>query len=139
MTETVRFGNSILLRPEEMADQGIVQEAIKELRISMGIALAEQIQDGNSYIVKLTTQQERTGYPYPGDKVFTYLDVRPVPVERIEFFRDIRLVTVDSLCIEAINCKNCGAPIPVGTLDRRGDTLVRCSYCGTYHTIRKRG
>lgn len=64
--------------------------------------------------------------------------LEPVPVHNVTMYREYKLVEVDALEIDAINCKNCAAPIKVGKLDLIGDTLVRCSYCGTYHTIRRR-
>ena len=66
------------------------------------------------------------------------LSVREVPEEKVSLVREFRIVDVDALEIENINCKNCAAPIPVGRLDLNGDTLVRCSYCGTYHRIRRK-
>lgn len=66
------------------------------------------------------------------------LSVREVPEEQVSLIREFRIVNVDALEIENINCNNCAAPIPVGRLDLNGDTLVRCSYCGTYHRIRRK-
>lgn len=67
------------------------------------------------------------------------MDIREVPQEAVFCQREYRLVEVDALEIEAIKCKNCGGVIQVGMLDLHGDTLVRCSFCGSYHTIRRKG
>lgn len=143
MTENKRFGVSRMIPYTAMDNHSVVLEVIRNMRRSLTEKLLDEIQDGKSYIVSLKHEhvsdfESQVNYC---EKYVGELSVKEVPIEQVQVYREWRIVEVDisALRIEAINCKNCAAPIPVGTLDRRGDTLVRCSYCGTYHTIRKRG
>lgn len=135
-----RFGAKLNLSMEALMQEGLTSLAARELHRSLVEKLLVEIEMDKSYVVRMQQEYFREP-PLMNEGFRCELYIREIPVEEIRVQREWRVVEVDaaSLHIEAINCKNCAAPIPVGTLDRHGDTLVRCSYCGTYHTIRKRG
>ena len=115
----------------------IVKSAISDMKYSVLSEFIDEIEWDKSYVIKLRLEHERS-IRFPGKRLLLLLDTREVLQETIEMCREYKIVTVESLTIESISCRNCAAPIPVGQLDRSGDTLVRCSYCGTYHTVRKK-
>lgn len=115
-----------------------LEHCICDIKSRLSEEFVRKIELDKPYIVKLSFEQAIN----PRDctkQVRFVLSYSEVPEKEIQFVRQYKHVTVDALEIENINCRNCAAPIPVGKLDLNGYTLVRCSYCGTYHTIRKKG
>lgn len=118
--------------------QDYINRIVREMKLKLAEEFVDHMQLDTAYIVKLSSE-----YYYEPTRISQatrfVLSFEEVPQQNIQFVRQYKCVTVDALEIESINCRNCAAPIPVGRLDLQGDTLVRCSYCGTYHTIKKKG
>lgn len=114
-----------------------VRDIVDHMKDAVVRDFVSSIEMDKPYIVRMFMENERDVASL--DLRFRIrLSVREVPEEKVSLVREFRIVDVDALEIESINCKNCAAPIPVGRLDLNGDTLVRCSYCGTYHRIRRK-
>lgn len=124
--------------PRDLAHDEEMKKVYKnDLMYGTAIAFLSAIDEGKSYVVKMDMNELRD-IPSANLKMICELSVQIVPEEEIRVIKDYKIVEVDQLEVRAINCKNCAAPIPVGRLDYFGDTRVRCSYCGTYHLIKKR-
>lgn len=131
-----RFCNSIRFpfefmneRPESVME--IAKAASKHL---LDDVLSRMVEN-KSYVIRRSHRIEDDIMAYQ-QKYTSEIQIYEVPEESVYLHREYKLVEVDDLEIEAINCKNCAAPIPVGRLDLDGHALVRCSYCGTYHNIK---
>ena len=123
--------------PFMLEDTDSVRDIADHMKDKVVRDFVSSIEMDKPYIVRMSDEIERD--PLSLDLWYRIrLSVREVPEEQVSLVREFRIVDVDALEIESINCKNCGAPIPVGRLDLNGDTLVRCSYCGTYHRIRRK-
>lgn len=112
-----------------------VRNIVEDMEDRVVRDFVSSIEMDKPYIVRMSEEIERY-HPSLDSRYRIRLSVREVPEEKVSLVREFKIVNVDALEIESINCKNCAAPIPVGRLDINGDTLVRCSYCGTYHRIR---
>lgn len=129
----LRFGIS----PFMLENTDLVRDIVDRMEGKVVRDFVSSIEMDKPYIVRMSMENER--HPLSPDLLYRIrLSVREVPEEQVSLAREFKIVDVDALEIESINCKNCGAPIPVGRLDLNGDTLVRCSYCGTYHSIRRK-
>lgn len=108
-----------------------------EMKRELAEGFIGKVELEKAYLIKLTSEHFRNPVNF-SQTIRFMLSSKEVPQEKIEYVREYKFVEVEALEIENINCRNCAAPIPVGKLDLHGDTLVRCSYCGTYHTLRKK-
>lgn len=125
------------ISPFMLENTDLVRDIVDRMEGEVVRDFVSSIEMDKPYIVRMSMENER--YPLSPDLMYRIrLSVREVPEEQVSFVREFKVVDVDALEIESINCKNCGAPIPVGRLDLNGETLVRCSYCGTYHSIRRK-
>ena len=125
----------------DMAEVNLAPECVTYMGEKINRYLIDQflghMEMGKAYAVRMDE------YTEPEPRLMQYvirrkLEFREIPVEQVKIYHEFKAVTVDQLEIESINCNNCAAPIPVGRLDTEGDTVVRCSYCGTYHVIKKK-
>lgn len=133
---TARIQDSLLLDLREKISEN--DSLIEQMKRKVCMDFLNRVEFDKPYIVRMK-MMVADAVDFFGNKAARItMDIREVTQEAVFCQREYRLVEVDALEIEAINCKNCGGVIQVGRLDLHGDTLVRCSFCGSYHTIRKR-
>lgn len=116
-----------------------INNKIRDMKLKLAEDFIDHMQLDIAYIVKISSEYE-FGPGMTTQKARFVLSFDEVPQQNVSRLRQYgRRVIVYSKEIESINCLNCGTSILVGRLDLHGDTVVRCSCCGTYHTIQKKG
>lgn len=133
---TARIPDTLLL--DLGANKPYSESIIEQMKRKVCMDFLNRVEFDKPYIIKMKCAFSDNHAFINSHAARITMDIREVPQEAVFCQREYRLVEVDALEIEAINCKNCGGVIQVGRLDLYGDTLVRCSFCGSYHTIRKR-
>lgn len=134
---TARIPDTLLL--DLGANKPYIESIIEQMKRKVCMDFLNRLEFDKPYIVRLRMSFADTVDFGTSKAERITMDIREVPQEAVFCQREYRLVEVDALEIESINCKNCGGVIQVGRLDLHGDTLVRCSFCGSYHIIRKKG
>ena len=134
---TARIPDTLLL--DLGANKPYSESIIEQMKRKECMDFLNRVEFDKPYIIKMKCAFSDNHAFINSHAAKITMDIREVPQETVFCKREYRLVEVDALEIEAINCKNCGGVIQVGRLDLHGDTLVRCSFCGSYHTIRKKG
>ena len=133
---TTRIPDTLLL---DFGEKKLANDAlIEDMKRKVCMDFLNRVEFDKSYIIKMKCAFSDNHALINSHAARITMEIREVPQELVFCHREYKLVEVDALEIEAINCKNCGGVIQVGRLDLHGDTLVRCSFCGSYHTIRKR-
>lgn len=134
---TARIPDTLLL---DLGENKLANDAlIEDMKRKVCMDFLNRVEFDKPYIIKMKCAFSDNHAFINSHAARITMEIREVPQELVFCHREYKLVEVDALEIEAINCKNCGGIIQVGRLDMHGDTLVRCSFCGSYHTIRKRG
>lgn len=134
---TARIPDTLLM--DLGAGKPYIESIIEQMKRKVCMDFLNRVEFDKPYIIKMKCAFSDNHAFINSHAAKITMDIREVTQEAVFCQREYRLVEVDALEIEAINCKNCGGVIQVGRLDLHGDTLVRCSFCGSYHTIRKKG
>lgn len=116
---------------QALHNDGLLEYAIEQTRSKLFLDLAEHVVAGRTYGLVV---QEKTSIDQRSETrlmQFSY-ELRPAKTNSLEV---CELVHTKVAYIKAINCKNCGAPIPVGRISSLG-AVVECAYCGTNHAIK---
>ena len=134
---TARIPDTLLL--DLGANKPYSESIIEQMKRKVCMDFLNRVEFDKPYIIKMKCAFLDNHAFINSHAARIAMDIREVPQEAVFCQWEYRLVEVDAMEIEETSCKNCGGIIQVGRLDLHGDTLVRCSFCGSYHIIRKKG